>query len=251
MTSGSTDQTPVRTSGPQLPFGARIEVRSTPNDAAQAAADWIATMISTLAATQPTVNVAFSGGKTPQTMLEALIRHPMPWDQIHVYQVDERCVADTDPRRNAHQLLATVAPVLEAVGLGNHLHLMPIDPADLTTSLTRARVQVGQLSSPRFDLVHLGLGDDGHTASLIPGDDVLQVSDADVALTGLYQDTRRLTLTYPVLLQAHSICFLATGASKAPMVARLIAGDQSIPAGQLHHRPGALFVDSSAMGSGT
>jgi 6-phosphogluconolactonase len=202
--------------------------------------------------------VAFSGGKTPQTMLEALVRHRMPWQQIHVYQVDERCVSATDQRRNAHQLLATVAPVLESLGLGNHLHLMPIDPShsadpadqagslDLVASLAQFRSQVAQLPNGRFDLVHLGLGDDGHTASLIPGDEVLHVTDADVALTGLYQDTRRLTLTYPSLQRAGAVCWLTTGASKAPMVERLMHGDHSIPAGLLSHKAGALFVDDAA-----
>jgi 6-phosphogluconolactonase len=246
MTSGFRDQTPVRTGGGKSPFGARIERRTTAPEVAQAAADWLASRIRHLSDAQSTVSIAFSGGKTPQTMLELLVRHPLPWDQVHVYQVDERCVEAADPRRNALQLLTTVAPVLETLGLGDRLHLMPIEASDPEASRVAALSMMAAVPQHRFDLVHLGLGDDGHTASLVPGDAVLQVNDADVALTQRYQGTQRVTLTYPALLRAGAVCWIATGSAKAPMVKRLLASDPNIPAGRLGALPGALFVDAEA-----
>ncbi len=239
--SRANDQTPVRTIDR---FGPRIEIRPTPADVAAAAAHWLATNIRTLAATQPQVSIAVSGGRTPQAMLQQLVRHQLPWDQVLVYQVDERCVPLTDERRNAHQLLSTVAPVLRERGLLSHLRLLPVladeridgHPSQIATYLA-------DLPSRRFDIVHLGLGDDGHTASLVPDDAVLSVTDAPIARTGDYQGTQRFTLTYPSLLAATQLCWVATGESKAPMVARLIAGDRSIPAGSLAQQPGVLFTD--------
>jgi 6-phosphogluconolactonase len=241
----SANQTPVRNQRPRAGCGARVEVRSSAHDVADAAAQWLAATIRRLAAEKPTVHVAFSGGTTPQLMLQRFVRHQVPWSQLHVYQVDERCVADDDPRRNTHQLRNSVAPVFSTLGLGNHLHLMPIQ-LDLQAALEAAKAQVDHLPDGRFDIVHLGIGDDGHTASLVPDDPVLTVTDADVALTGLYQQTQRLTLTFPALLRADQLCWIATGATKAQRVAQLLSGDVTIPAGRLHHRPGAVFVDTQA-----
>jgi 6-phosphogluconolactonase len=97
-----------------------------------------------------------------------------------------------------------------------------------------------------LDLVHLGLGSDGHTASLLPGDAALLVADADVALAGPYQGHRRMTLTYPVLDRARAVLWLATGADKRAMVARLLAGDRSIPAGRVAAQHALLLADRAA-----
>ena len=99
-----------------------------------------------------------------------------------------------------------------------------------------------------LDLVHLGLGPDGHTASLVPGDPVLDVKNADVALTGIYQNRRRMTLTYPIINRSRRVLWLATGAEKAEMLARLQAGDVSIPAGRVSRDHAVVLADLAAAG---
>ncbi|MEI7782328.1 MAG: 6-phosphogluconolactonase, partial [Planctomycetota bacterium] len=101
-------------------------------------------------------------------------------------------------------------------------------------------------SPPVLDLAHLGLGADGHTASLVPGDGVLSCSERDVALTGVYQNRRRMTLTYPLLNRSRRILWLATGAAKVPMVRRLLAADGDIPAGRITQANAVLLVDTAA-----
>ena len=101
-------------------------------------------------------------------------------------------------------------------------------------------------SPPVLDLVHLGLGPDGHTASLVPGDAVLDVTDADVALTGVYQGRRRMTLTYPILNRSRRILWLVTGSEKAGMLVRLRDGDLSIPAGRVRRDQALVLADRAA-----
>jgi len=99
-----------------------------------------------------------------------------------------------------------------------------------------------------LDLVHLGLGPDGHTASLVPGDPVLEINDADVGLTGLYQQRRRMTLTYPILNRSRYVLWLVTGSEKAEMLARLRVGDASIPAGRVRADHAVILADCAAVG---
>jgi 6-phosphogluconolactonase len=257
-----TDQTTVRShmnviSLPPSPNGPRVEIRSSVAATADAAAAWLAAQIRTLAATKPVVSVAFSGGKTPAAMLDALASHDVPWTALHVFQVDERCVPLTDERRNAHQLLSTVGSVLSAHGVAGQLHLLPVpdlsstkspeSPVQSSRTLELATETMQAITNGVFDIIHLGVGDDGHTASLVPGDEVLRATDVDVAYTGgLYQDTRRMTLTYPALHRAGQLCWLATGASKAPVVRRMLVLDPTIPAGPLGAHAGVMFLDADA-----
>jgi 6-phosphogluconolactonase len=95
---------------------------------------------------------------------------------------------------------------------------------------------------------HPGLGSDGHTASLVPGDPVLDVADRDVALTGVYMNRRRMTLTYPMLNRSRRILWLVTGAEKLAMLSRLCAADVSIPAGRVRHEQALVLADRSAIG---
>src|SRR5438128_6917826 len=190
--------------------------------------------------------MAVSGGHTPWLMLRALAGDALPWSEVHVLQVDERVAPAGDPDRNLTHLrdrLLDRAPLAP-----DHVHPMPVEAADLD----RAAEQYGRTlqavagSPPVLDLVHLGLGADGHTASLVPGDPVLDVAAADVALTGIYQGRRRMTLTYPILDRARRVLWLVAGVEKAAALHRLQAGDASIPAGMVRQDTALVFADRGA-----
>ena len=189
-----------------------MEVLADAEAAARAAAALIAAEARAAVAARGRFSVAVSGGHTPWEMLRALAGEDVPWGGVHVLQVDERVAPAGHPDRN----------------------------------LTHLREIAG--SPPMLDLVHLGLGPDGHTASLVPGDPVLDVTDADVAPTGVYQGRRRLTLTYPVLDGARRVLWVVTGAEKVGMLARLRAGDGSIPAGRVRRDQAMVLADRAAAG---
>ena len=125
---------------------------------------------------------------------------------------------------------------------------MPVEGADLEAASGRYALTLQEIAgSPAvLDLAHLGLGPDGHTASLVPGDPVLDVTGADVALTGIYQGRRRMTLTYPVLNRSRRIVWLITGREKAEMLARLCRGDRTIPAGRVSQDQALVLTDREA-----
>jgi 6-phosphogluconolactonase len=192
--------------------------------------------------------LAVSGGRTPWMMLRALSNQDMPWDTVHVVQVDERVALAGHPDRNLthlHDILLKQARLPM-----DRIHAMPVDASDLEVAATQYARTLQELagSPPVLDLVHLGLGPDGHTASLIPGDPVLDVTDTDVALTGIYQGRRRMTLTYPILNRARWILWLVTGSEKADMLARLREGDRSIPAGLVRREQALVLADRAAAG---
>jgi len=192
--------------------------------------------------------IAVSGGRTPWAMLRALSqRDEVPWKQVHVLQVDERIA----PAGHADRNLTSLSDSLQPPGDLPQIYAMPVDPSDLDQAAARyAQILVAVAGSPPvIDLVHLGLGADGHTASLVPGDPVLDVTDADVALTGPYQGRRRMTLTYPVLNRARRVLWLITGADKAAMLARLRRGDPTIPAGRVRQANAMVLTDRAAQGS--
>ena len=192
--------------------------------------------------------VAVSGGRTPWAMLRALSqRDDVPWKQVHVLQVDERIA----PAGHADRNLTSLSASLQPPGDPPQIYAMPVEPSDLDEAAARyAQILVAVAGSPPvIDLVHLGLGADGHTASLVPGDPVLDVMDADVALTGPYQGRRRMTLTYPVLNRARRVLWLITGADKAAMLGRLRRGDPAIPAGRVQQDHAVVLADRAAHGS--
>ena len=190
--------------------------------------------------------VAVSGGQTPGRMLRALASEDVPWEGVHVLQIDERVAPTGDPDRNLIQLqesLLAHAPLAPA-----QVHAMPVEMNDLDAAAARYAETLKRMAgSPAvLDLVHLGLGSDGHTASLVPGDPVLDVSDAEVAITAPYQGRRRMTLTFRVLDRARQILWLVSGAGKAAMLARLRDGDKAIPAGCVRADRAVVFADQAA-----
>src|SRR5262249_14296456 len=191
--------------------------------------------------------MAVSGGHTPWQMLRLLAAEDVPWKSVHVVQVDERIAPAGDPDRNLTHLRAS---------LPEHAPLRPEqtppragespDPTAAAAAYARALESISG-SPPVIDLTHLGLGPDGHTASLVPADPVLAVTDRDVALTGtIYQGHRRMTLTYPTLDRSRRILWVVTGAEKVTMLPRLLAGDHDIPAGRVRQDRAVVLADRAA-----
>jgi len=189
--------------------------------------------------------IAVSGGTTPWMMFEALADEDVPWDALGLWQVDERFAPQGhDDRGLTHLLAALPAPGRARV------HAMPVDdldPGDDEALAAAAAAYAAELPE-RFDLIHLGLGADGHTASLVPGDAALEVRDRLVTITGLYQRRRRMTFTYPVLDRARHILWVATGASKAYALRLLRARDASIPASRVAAPDQLAVLDRAAWG---
>jgi 6-phosphogluconolactonase len=190
--------------------------------------------------------MAVSGGHTPWLMLRMLAREDLPWKMVYVAQVDERIAPPGHPDRNLthlrDSLLAHVALPSENVCA------MPVDSPDLAVAARQYAIRLQEIAGapPVLDLVHLGLGPEGHTASLVRGDPVLDITDADVALTQPYQERRRMTLTFPALNRARRILWVVTGPDKAGMLRRLRDGDVSIPAGFVRRDQALVLADRPA-----
>jgi len=190
--------------------------------------------------------MAVSGGHTPWQMLRLLAGEKVPWEQVHIVQVDERVAPAGDPDRNLthlRQSLLTRVPLRP-----EQIHAMPVETPDLEAGAKSYAQTLQEIagSPPVLDLAHLGLGPDGHTASLVPGDPVLDVTDADVALTGVYMGRRRMTLTYRMLDRSRRILWVVTGSDKAGPLARLRDGDRSIPAGRVRQEQALVLADTPA-----
>lgn len=219
------------------------------NDAdtvAREAATYIARQARKAVAERGKFVLALSGGKTPSSMLRALADEQVPWDRVHVVQVDERIAPNGDPDRNLTHIRENLLE--HAAVRPEQVHAMPVDQAELEAGALAYAQMLQSIagSPPVLDLTHLGLGPDGHTASLIPTDPVLTVTDRDVALTRVYQNRRRMTLTYPILNRSRQILWLVTGEDKAPMLIRLRHGDVSIPAGRIRQERALLLADRAA-----
>ena len=225
-----------------------IEVFDSADLVAQKAAVMIASEARLAAASRGRFLMAVSGGHTPWVMLRALVNQDVPWPAVHVVQVDERVAPAGDPDRNLTHLRESLldhAPLVP-----EQIHPMPVESPDLETAAAQYAATLRQIagSPPVLDLVHLGLGPDGHTASLVPGDPVLNVKDADVAITGTYQGRRRMTLTYPIINRARRVLWVVTGSEKVQMLNRLLAGDESIPAGRISQGQALVLADAAAAG---
>jgi 6-phosphogluconolactonase len=217
------------------------ELRSlpTPDAVAQAGAEFVAERVRAAVEDHGSFHFAVSGGHTPWAMFAALAGEEVAWDAVFIYQVDERVAPAGDPSRNLTHLT-------EALGSAPATVLpMPVNDADLTAAAAAYATDLPE----QFDLVHLGLGDDGHTASLVPGDPVLSVTDRLVAVTQPYQDHARMTLTYPALGRARQLLWLVTGADKKTPLSSLLAGDTTIPAGRVQAAASLILADEAATGA--
>jgi 6-phosphogluconolactonase len=229
----------------------QLQVRADDVTAARAAARFVAACAREAVSRRGMCAMAFSGGSTPRMMLAALVAEDLPWRHLHIFQVDERAAPRHHPERNL--------TMLEEALLGktplraDAVHEMPVDEADLEAGAMRyEQLLAATTGSPAvLDLVHLGIGDDGHTASLLPGDAALESGGRDVAVSGAYRGYRRMTLTFPMLNRARQRLWLATGAAKAAMLARMRESDDSIPAGRVRGDDAVIFADRAALGQDT
>jgi 6-phosphogluconolactonase len=224
----------------------KIEVLADAEAVAARAAELIAQEAAAAVAVRGRFLLAVSGGRTPWMMLRALADRDLPWPRVHVLQVDERVAPAGHADRNLTHLRASLlahAPLPE-----EQVHAMPVELADPEMAAARYAAMLRALAGTPvvLDLVHLGLGADGHTASLVPGDPALEEAEADVAATGLYQGRRRLTLTYPAIDRARRVLWVVTGGDKAMMLARLCAGDAAIPAGRVRQERALVLADRAA-----
>jgi 6-phosphogluconolactonase len=224
----------------------KIEVFADPDAVAHKAAALIAAQARDAVVARGRFILAVSGGRTPWLMLRDLAGENVPWEGAHLVQVDERVAPAGDPDRNLTHLresLLTRVPLRP-----EQIHAMPVEAPDLEAGAERYARSLLEIAGlpPVLDLVHLGLGPDGHTASLIPSDPVLNVTDTDVALTGVYQGRRRMTLTYPIINRSRSILWLVTGSDKAGPLVRLLDADPSIPAGRVRQDHGRVLADRAA-----
>ncbi len=224
----------------------KIDILADADAVARKGASIIAAEARDAAAARGRFNFAVSGGHTPWIMLRALAGEKVPWEAVHLFQVDERAAPDGHPDRNLTHLRESL---LARVPLRpDQVHAMPVEAPDAAAAAQSYAQTLREVtgSPPILDLVHLGLGPDGHTASLVPGDPVLNVADADVAWTGVYQGRRRMTLTYPIINRARRILWLVTGDEKAGPLVRLRDADSAIPAGRVHQDQAVVLADRAA-----
>jgi 6-phosphogluconolactonase/glucosamine-6-phosphate isomerase/deaminase len=196
-------------------------------DPARAAARWVSRRVGDAVRRRGSATLAVSGGSTAPAMIAAL---DLPWERVEVWQVDERVAPDGHAARNADQLGGLECPV----------HLMPVTAPDLRAAARRYAARLPD----RFDVVHLGVGDDGHTASWPPGEPGVAVSERPVELTGEFNGWPRMTLTAGVVNAARARLVLAAGESKRAPLNRWLAGDRRLPVHHVHRTGTWLFTDS-------
>jgi len=223
-----------------------IEVHSDEQSVAGAAATMIATLARAAVAARGRFIMALSGGRTPWLMLRTLADAQLRWEKIHVVQVDERVASASDPQRNLAHLRQSLLD--RELLPSENVHAMPVEAADLEQAAGQYAQTLRGIAGqpPVLDLVHLGLGADGHTASLVPGDPALAVTDADVAVTNPYQGKRRMTLTFPIINRSRQVLWLVTGREKAAALLRLRDDDPTIPASQVRKDRALVLADGAA-----
>lgn len=226
----------------------RTEILPDPGAVAVRAAERIAQVAREAVAERGRCTLAFSGGATPWRAVRALAEEDVPWDSVHLFQVDERGAPSGDTDRNFFHLKESLIDRIPIPTV--NVHPMPVEEEDLDAGARRYEAILRGVAGipPVLDLVQLGLGEDGHTASLFPDDDALRIVDADVATGGLHKGRRRMTLTFPAIDRARCILWLVTGSGKSDALGRLRAGDRSIPAGRVRNDRAVLLADTAAAG---
>lgn len=212
-------------------------------DAARAAADFVADCARTAIEERLRFTMALSGGSTPWQMLGLLAEEEIDWSCVHVFQVDERQAPDGDKARNFTHIQAQL---LDKVPVrGENIHAMPVNASTLQQGARDYERTLEHVAGRPvvLDLVHLGVGSDGHTASLLPGDALLGESMADVGVTPVYQGHPRMSLTYPAIDRARHILWLVNGADKSEMLQKVIEGDGAIPAGRVRQARATVITD--------
>lgn len=237
------------------PAQSRLDISDDAHALARKAADWF---VQTAASTPGSVRVSLSGGSTPKEMYRLLASDEflarVPWERMELFWGDERFVAHDDPDSNYRMAVETLlshAPISTA-----HVHPVPVDgtPAVCAAkyeNLLKRLYGADQIdpSRPLIHIMLLGLGADGHTASLIPGQPVLEERTHWVAAVAEGRPETRITLTYPAIESSTTIAFLVTGAEKARAVRLARAGDPTVPAGRIRTSAEVIwFVDRAASG---
>lgn len=235
------------------PLHSHFEVFANAHDVAANAAEWFTRIVN---AVPGTVRIALSGGSTPKELYTLLGKDPylgqIPWQRLELFWGDERFVAPDDPASNygmVRDSLLSHAPIA-----ASRVHPMPTDgtPGDAAERYEALlkRIYGADIfdpARPLFEIVFLGLGSDGHTASLIPGQPVLDERQHWAAAVTAGRSEARITLTYPAIESSNRIAFLVTGADKASAVGATRKGDQNLPAARIRPRGEILwFVDRAA-----
>ena len=216
----------------------RLEVLDDPAAVHRRGAELIAEAGRAAVAERGAFALAASGGRDPWEMYGQLEDHDLPWRQTTVFQVDERIAPAGSDQRNLTHLIAALS-----IGAQGSIKPMPVDDPDPDAGAARYADSLPEA----LDLAHMGLGPDGHCASLVPGDAVLEVDDRRVAVTaGEYQGVRRMTLTYPELARTRRLLWIVTGAEKHEPLEKLLAGDPSIPAGRVDSADSLVLADRAA-----
>jgi 6-phosphogluconolactonase len=225
--------------------GVEVEILADGPALAGRAADLMAEQLAAAIGARSRATLAVSGGSTPAAFLAELADRPLPWEAVHIFQVDERVAPPGHAERN---LTGLREALLDRVRIpAANVHPMPVEDPDLEAAAAAYAKEIRALTGPggRLDVVHLGVGDDGHTASWPPGDPVVDAAD-DVAVVGAFNGWRRMTLTPPAINRAGWIVWLIAGSAKAPVVARLLAGDPAIPASRVRRHDATLLADAAA-----
>jgi 6-phosphogluconolactonase len=203
----------------------RLEVLADAGAVLRRGAELIAEAARSAVAERDRFAMGASGGRDPWPMYSQVEDHDLPWDRTEIFQVDERVAPAGSEERNLTHLIAALS-----IGVQGSLRPMPVTDENLEAAADDYAASLPEA----LDLAHLGLGPDGHTASLVPGDAVLDVTDRRVAVTAReYEGVRRMTLTYPELAGARQLLWIITGPEKQEPLAKLLARDPSIPAGRV------------------
>jgi 6-phosphogluconolactonase len=210
----------------------RLEVLDDPEAVHSRGAELIAQTAREAVAERGSCALGFSGGHDPWSMFSQLEDHGLDWTKTEIFQVDERVAPAGSDERNLTHLIESLS-----IGAQGSIRPMPVTDDDLDAAADRYAASLPEA----LDLAHMGLGPDGHTASLVPGDPVLEITDRRVAVTaGEYEGVRRMTLTYPELHRVRRLLWVVTGEQKVDALRKLLARDPSIPAGRLE--PGGESV---------